>query len=341
MSQMSNHTKPITRRQFLRITAFTAAAGLAWKTGAEWMNEPEPVTETRLLIGTVVNLTVVGPDQAASRRAIVTCLDRMEQLENVLSRFKPESQLTQLNRTGTVENADPALRTLVRLAHDVSEQSSGAFDITIKPLVDLYTQAQQSNGTLPSAEMIEATRQRVDYRQLQVDGTTVAFSQPDMAITLDGIAKGYIVDEGIALLREQGLTNVIVEAGGDLLAAGRKTTGTPWQIGVQSPRAEQSGYLARVRVENQAIATSGDYMQPYSADFKHHHIIDPRTGYSSPELAGVTVLAPDTAQADALATAAMVLGPDAGQALIKQLPGCEALFVTKTLDIVTTSGFNV
>lgn len=338
---MSNHTKPITRRHFLRITAFTAVAGLALKTGVEWMNEPEPVTETRLLMGTVVNLTVVGTDQATARCAISACLDHMQQLENILSRFKPESQLAQLNRAGVVENADPALHTLIRLAHDVSEQSNGAFDVTIKPLVDLYAQAQQSNGALPSTMQIEAARQRVDYCQLQVDGTTVAFSQPDMAITLDGIAKGYIVDEGIAILREQGLTNVIVEAGGDLLAAGRKTTNTPWRIGVQSPRVEQSGYLARVRLENQAIATSGDYMQAYSADFKHHHIIDPRTGFSSPELAGVTVLASNAAQADALATAVMVLGLDAGQVLINKLSGCEALFVTKTLDVVTTSGFNV
>lgn len=336
---MSNHPKPITRRQFLHITAFTAAAGLAWKAGLEWMNEPASVTETRLLMGTVVNLTVVGADQTAARGAIVACLDHMQQLENILSRFKPESQLAQLNRAGAVENADPALCTLIRLANAVSEQSAGAFDITIKPLIDLYAQTQQLNGTLPPADKIAAAQQCVDYRQLQVDNATVAFLRPNMAITLDGIAKGYIVDEGIAILRAHGLTNVIVEAGGDLLAAGRKTANTPWQIGVQSPRAEQSGYLARVSLEDQAIATSGDYMQTYSPDFRHHHIIDPRTGYSSPELSGVTVLSSSAAQADALATAVMVLGLDAGQALIRKLPGCEALFVTKTLDIVTTSGF--
>lgn len=339
----SIQTKHISRRQFLRITAYTAAAGLALKTGIGWLEESalETVSETRLLMGTVVNLTVVSADPADAQQAITACLDHMAALETILSRFKPESQLSLLNRDGRLHNADPALLHLVAYANDVSVQSDGAFDITIKPLVDLYAQVQSANGQLPTVDQIAEVIRRVDYRQLIVNGTSVAFAQPGMSITLDGIAKGYIVDEGITVLRERGFANVIVEAGGDLLASGRKSAITPWRIGVRAPRADQPGFLARISLEDQAIASSGDYIQAYSADFKHHHIIDPRTGFSSPELAGVTVVASNTAQADALATATMVLGLEAGMDLINSLPGCEALFVTKSLEVVSTQGMSL
>ena len=103
-----------------------------------------------------------------------------------------------------------------------------------------------------------------------------------MGITLDGIGKGYIVDAGTAVLREHGFSNVLVEAGGDLMASGKKEAAQPWRVGVQPPRPQTDKVLARFNLNNQAAATSGDYMQPFSADLSQHHILDPRTGYSAP-----------------------------------------------------------
>jgi thiamine biosynthesis lipoprotein len=216
------------------------------------------------------------------------------------------------------------------------ELTDGAFDVTIKPLVELYRSSQQG---LPEASQILAAARLVDYTQLQISSDLVEFSTPGMQITLDGIAKGYIVDQGTAELRTLGYQNVLVEAGGDLLAAGQKAADAPWKIGIQSPRSARPGLLAKVALSDQAAATSGDYMNAFTEDLDHHHIIDPRTGVSSPELASVTVVGKTAMQADALATALMVLGVSDGLALIETLPGVEAYLVMKDLTTSQTSGF--
>jgi len=161
-----------------------------------------------------------------------------------------------------------------------------------------------------------------------------------MAITLDGIAKGYIVDAGTDVLTKLGFKNVFVEAGGDLMASGKKENDDPWKIGIQSPRQEQPGLLAKISVSDRAVATSGDYYQYFSADMRHHHIIDPRVGFSAPELASVTTVSEKAIHSDALATAVMVLGPEIGLRLIESLPTVEACLLTKNLEIVVSSGFH-
>jgi thiamine biosynthesis lipoprotein len=160
-----------------------------------------------------------------------------------------------------------------------------------------------------------------------------------MSITLDGIAKGYIVDAGVGVLKRLGYQSVFVEAGGDLMATGAKESGAPWKVGVQSPRQEQSHMIASFDVSEQAVATSGDYMQFYSPDLVHHHIIDPRIGFSPSEIASSTVIASTCLQADALATAVTVLGIDKGLELINMLPDVEALLVAKDMQEYSSTGF--
>ncbi len=268
--------KQISRRNFLKIIAVGAMAGATAKLGLDALSVPERVSATRLLMGTVVNLTIVSDDRVAAQSAIETTLARMSELESVLSQFQPESQLSQLNRSGHLDDTSPALLGLITQAQTLSNLSGGAFDITVKPLVDLYQRHQAENGELPPAAEIEAALALVDYRQIQVDGAQIAFAQPRMSITLDGIDKGYIVDEGVSVLKALGFDNVLVEAGGDLLASGQKSAEEAWQIGVQSPRKAQSGLLEKLAVKDKAVATSGDYMQAFSADMRQHHIIDPR-----------------------------------------------------------------
>ena len=159
-----------------------------------------------------------------------------------------------------------------------------------------------------------------------------------MQITLDGIGKGYVVDRGVDVLRQRGFGSVFGEAGGDLVAGGEPGPGDPWRIGIRSPRRPLS-LQARFDTRDRAVATSGDYMQPFAADYSQHHILDPRTGYSAPELASSTVVAGDAATADALATLVMVLGPVRGRALLEDLPDCEGYLIRKDLAVVQTSGF--
>jgi thiamine biosynthesis lipoprotein len=325
--------KKLPRRQFLQMLALGGTAGVGLKLGLDQLRLGRAVSGTRMLMGTVVNITAVSYDTALAEWAISSSFERMQALEYELSRFIPESQLARLNREGRLSGAGPALLELIRQSRSLSELSDGAFDITMKPLLDLY---QAKPGTLPAAGQIESALALVDHRQLEVEGDRVSFKQPGMSITLDGIAKGYIVDQVVACFRELGFPNVLVEVGGDLMGLGRSASDSGWKIGLQSPRAVIGSLAARFSIQDRAIATSCDYLQAFTADFMNHHIIDPHSGHSSPELASASVLAPTVALADGLATALMVMGRR-GLEVIRTLDGCEAYAITKDLQVLKTS----
>lgn len=300
-------------------------------------------------MGTNLHLHILGDDLESAEAAADATIDRMRQLEDILSRYIPESELSRLNTTGRIDDASDALLDVVSLAHRISSLGDGAFDMTIQPVYQLYDHAavaeRGSRGTvgvsdLPPREVIEEALERVDYRKLRVDGRSVSFEQPGMRITPDGIGKGYIVDRGVQVLHERGFPNVLVDAGGDLVAAGSKGDDGPWRIAIRNPRPGLAIH-ASFDAESQAVATSGDYMQPFTLDYSFHHILDPRTGRSAPELSSSTVIAPDAATADALATLTMVMGPVRGRALLEEMVGCEGYFLSKDLEVTRTSGFPV
>jgi thiamine biosynthesis lipoprotein len=336
LRQTPKQNEAITRRDVLRILAVAGVGGAAWKLGLFGRGRG-PVSRTRTLMGTEVNLTVLGDDPELAARAAESTLQHMADLESVLSRYQAASQVSQLNRTGRIDNPSDALLDVLRLAEKVAGLGDSGFDITVQPALDLYARTRQSGGKAPAPESIEQALDLIDHRAVRVTDSAVTLDGAGMAITLDGIGKGYIVDRGVATLRDQGFVNVFVEAGGDLVAAGDKGPGRPWTVGIRSPRG--LALQARFDATNRAVATSGDYMQSYSPDFAQHHIIDPRTGTSAPELASSTVIASDAATADALATLCMVLGSGRARALLEDLPGCEGYFVSKTLEVSRTSGF--
>lgn len=332
--------KQISRRRFLRLVAWGAGAGLAMQLGQFREMKPQSVIETRLLMGTVIHLTVLTDDRSAAQRTVTASLQQMAQLESVLSRFLPDSQLSQLNRTGYLKQPHQALLGLLQQAHTVSEASGGAFDVTVGPLLTLYEQYRNQGNSLPPEKLIREKLARVNYRCLIIEDNYLSLAMPGMAITIDGIAKGYIVDRGVEVLRQSGYPNVLVEAGGDLLASGQKTPQGPWEIGIQAPRSLQGEFVTTIGVQNQAVATSGDYMQLFSPNFQHHHIVNPHSGRSPAELASSTVIAPSATLADALATTLMVLSPREGLSLIERWPACEALLITKDLQMLKSSGLS-
>lgn len=328
--------KVINRRQFLKIFAISGIAGLSLKLSSSMQVNLKTNSETRLLMGTLVNLTVVTADALTGKTAIQACFEHMSKLEAVLSRYNPNSEVSILNRQGYLTRAAPSLIEILKLSKTFSLMSGGAFDITIKPILDLYAQNHTSNANLPSKDELTLAKSLVDYHNVIVEGDQVSFTKPGMEISLDGIAKGYIVDQGVSILRQLGFDSILVEAGGDLYASGDRNPGMRWNIGVRSPRGVSTDLLTNISVTNQSVATSGDYMNTFSPDFNHHHIIDPHTGHSNKELSGVTVIYPHTAGADALATSIMVLGVDKGLELANSLPDCEAMLITKDLKTLQT-----
>ncbi|MEM8884759.1 MAG: FAD:protein FMN transferase [Planctomycetota bacterium] len=338
MSANTDAKTVLNRRQVLRIVAVGGAGAAIWKFGWPRGSDARPVTESRVLMGTQVNLTVLGPDREAARAAVGATLDRMAELESRLTRYRDDSEVGLLNATGAVEGASDDLLSLLSLGRDLHARSEGAFDMTVQPLVDLYRSTLAQHNRLPTDEEIAAARTRVGDDALRVDGRRVSFAKPGMALTLDGIGKGYIVDHAVEELKSHGFGNVLVEAGGDLVAAGAKAENRPWRLGIRRPRAAMSNML-RIDASDRAVATSGDYLQPFTPDYTLHHILDPRTGVSAPELASSTVVAPNAALADGLATLTMVLGAERSVTMLAKMDGCEGCFIGKDLAITRTAGF--
>lgn len=324
-------TDPISRRRFLKIVA---GAGLATGVGAGLARRLRPelsaarVTETRTMMGVVVNLTVAAPNTAAAQNAVDATFAEMARLIAIFDHRRPKSPLARLNRDGRLSAPPRELVDLLTLARHYSALTGGAFDVTVKPLFDAH------RAGLP----VEPLQDLVDYGVLHVRDSAISLARPGMAVTLDGIAKGRVVDGAVATLRRLGFPHVLIEAGGDLVAHGRRGDGAPWRIGVTHPR-QGAASLASLSLTGRAAATSGDYAHTFSVDYSQHHILDPRRGRSPAELASVTVLAPTATDADALSTSALVLGPDAGLALLERLPHVEGLLVTKEMTTRHTTHF--
>ncbi|MEZ4633602.1 MAG: FAD:protein FMN transferase [Caldilineaceae bacterium] len=319
-----------TRRSFLTITA---VAGGLLAVGASLDLAPPRgqtiVRQERMLMGTLIHLAVVSPNARRGQEAIDVTFAAMQRLIAIFDARRPDSTLSQLNRAGAVAHPPAEFTQLLQLALTISAQSRGAFDVTVQPVLDARRSGEDDLN--PALAL-------VDYHRLHVDGDSVRLDSPGMAVTLDGLAKGRVIDEAVASLRELGYDHVLVEAGGDLAGSGQRADATPWRVGVAHPR--QSGnLLSTLDITDAALATSGDYMNYLAQDFSAHHIVDPRTGMSPAELAGVTVMAPTAALADALSTALMVLGIDQGTALLTHWPDTSALFVTKSMAQVPTDGF--
>ncbi len=326
----------LSRRGFIQITAVAGGVLLGGKVLIDLLDKSlVEVRETRLLMGTVINLAVLADSHASGAAAVETTFTELERQAKIFNHRDPVSPLAVLNRDGRLSRPPQELVEVLSQSVQISEVSGGAFDVTVKPLVDLYRQSQPE---LPSTDMIDNILGLVDYAQIAISGEEISFSQPGMGITLDGIAKGYIVDAGTAVLRRLGFENVYVEAGGDLMVSGHREEDIPWKIGIQSPREYRSNLMARINLSNRGMATSGDYQQYFSADMRFHHIIDPRLGFSSPELASVTVLSENAMRSDALATAVMVMGVEMGLSLLGNLPGVEGYLVTKSLVEHRTAG---
>jgi len=325
------------RRRFLQIVAVAGAAGAGWALGLHRRHTGfKMVQKSQPMMGTVLNIKLYGPEPAALEEAIEATLGRMLALEKLLSRHDPGSEIATLNQTGQLDQPSPDVLQVLTLAHSIHGKTGGAFDITVLPLLKL-----RESGGHTDREAVNKTLTLVGQQHLRLNRQRVSLARPGMGVTLDGIGKGYIVDAGIATLKERGLASVYLEAGGDLMVTGDKPGNAPWRIGIRNPRKTDTSHMVILKTANQAIATSGDYMQAYSTDLREHHIVNPKTGYSPPELASATITAPTVALADGLATAAMVMGHTKAIALLNSLKGCEGYFIDKALNHYQSNSFSV
>ena len=340
MGTDTNHV--LSRREMIR---FTAVAGLSVALGVPALTalvragRLHHVQRTKGQLGTIVSISVVHPERDVAQAMVSSAFREMERLESILSRHRPDTPVARLNQEGTVGQAPPELTDTLQRALEFSRITDGAFDVTMKPLLDLFTGGVQRAGGLPDPGEIQEAQSRVGYPNLQVDGETIRLLKPGMGVTLDGIGKGLVVDATLEVLANQGAQHVFLDGGGDIATSGRAANGAPWNVGIQAPD-DVDGLLGFVRLRRSGgLATSGDYVQTITDDRRHHHIIDPRTGNSPTELSSVSVAAPTALDADALSTSVMVLGVKLGIDLLEGRPGAEGMLVTKHGEQVLTSGF--
>jgi thiamine biosynthesis lipoprotein len=292
----------------------------------------------RPCLGTRCTIAALHDDRAVVEQAVGRALAEIARLDAMMTTWTDTSEVSRINAlagSGDVVLVSPETFEVLDRALWVARASGGAFDITIGAFKGLWKFDEDNDGSLPRRRDVLARLPLVDYRGLVLDpgrhGARLA--RRGQSITLGGIAKGLIVDRAVAKLRESGLTDFLVQAGGDMYAAGRHGD-RPWRVGIQDPRAGGSQTrsadtsFALLELENGAFNTSGDYERFVIQNAKrYHHIIDPHTGYPVTHTRSVTVLAPTSFLADTLDTAVFVLGPEKGMQLIASQPGVEAVIV--------------
>ena len=229
---------------------------------------------------------------------------------------------------------------MLRAAAQVSAWTEGGFDITFGALAEIWKFDHDQDGRVPGAAEIAAHRARVDYRAVVVDDGpgTVRLARPGVHVHLGGIGKGYAVDRAVAMLRGAGLTDFMVQAGGDLYVAGRAGD-TPWRLGIQDPRGTGGEPFAVVELTDATFSTSGDYERFFVKDgVRYHHIVDPKTGEPARECRSVTIVAREAVWADGLSTGVFILGPERGMALVERLPDVDAVIVTADNRVLVSRG---
>lgn len=285
--------------------------------------------ETGTAMGTVVEITVADASERKARYAIGKAMAELRRIDASMSRHSPTSDVSRINREGALRKVQ-VKKEVFDVIHDsvaISEASSGSFDVTVLPLVDLW--GFDRERVVPNSGLIAEVLPKVGYKNLVLDQKTgsVGFAVPGMGIDLGAIAKGLAVDRAVEKIVASGVRDAIVDVGGDVRVIGARPGKNSWRIGVLHPRRSGT-LLVSFDLRDTAVATSGDYERFFIADgVRYHHILDPAAGQPARGCQSVTVLAHTAAEADACATAAFVLGPEKGLAFLRARRGVRGLIV--------------
>jgi thiamine biosynthesis lipoprotein len=299
---------------------------------AEWIGDARP------LMGTEVSVYLWSDDPEAGRQALEEVFQEAGRIDRLMSTYKDGSEISKINREAAEHAvvAGDELFELIQRSLDISVLTRGAFDITYDSVGQHYDFRERQR---PDAGVVASERPFIDYRLVKLDRAagTVAFKRRGVRINLGGIAKGYVVERGIDILRHRGIRNAIVTAGGDSRLLGDRR-GRPWMVGIRDPR-EDGKVAISVPLADEAISTSGDYERYFEEDgVRYHHIIKPSTGEPATGVHSATVFGPDAVITDALSTSVFVLGVDDGLKLIGTLPDYESIVIDAAGQVFYSDG---
>ncbi len=326
-NQRTKHnSRPVlTLATLLLLSSWSAAV-------AEWVRDARP------LMGTEVSVHLWSDEPEAGQRALEDVFDEAARIDRLMSTYKDESEISEINRVAADRPVAVGneLFGLIQRSLDISVLTLGAFDITYDSVGQHYDFRSRQR---PDADTVESELANIDYRYVRLDRAagTVCFQKQGVRINLGGIAKGYVVERGVEILRKHGIENAIVTAGGDSRLLGDRR-GRPWVVGIRDPRNDGQVAIS-VPLADEAISTSGDYERYFDEDgTRYHHIIQPSTGNPASGVHSATVFGPDAVFTDALSTSVFVMGVDKGLTLIATLPDYESIVIDSNGNVYYSDG---
>ena len=302
----------------------------------------DPYSDEQFLLGTYVRIRVYDKDK---EEALKPAFDRVKELGDKITINQSGSEIDEINQQAGIKpvKVSDDVYTLLKKAYEYSEDSHGGFDMAIGPITQLW-RIGFDDARKPLQEEIDKALQLVDYHKVELNDEekTVYLQEKGMIIDLGAIAKGYITDEVVKVLKEQGVTTAIVDLGGNVYVLGHSPKGEDqdWTVGIQDPNLARGSVLGSIKERNKTLVTSGIYERYLEVDgVKYHHLFNPKTGYPfDNDIAGVTIITDQSIDGDGLSTAIFAMGVKDGLAYIedKLNDGTEAIFVTKEDKVYVT-----
>ena len=287
----------INRRKFLNITAMTLA--LPFCSNSLFANLQEKITWTGIALGADSNMTLFHKDKSYAKDSLNICINEIKRLENIFSLFDNNSSISQLNKEGYILNPPKELVEVLNFANNISENTNGAFDVTVQPLWIIHKSYSKHKNIDRLNDEIQKVKNLISYKNIEINKNKIYFKKENMQITLNGIAQGYITDKITNILEQRGFTNVLVNLG-EFNSIGGYDENRDWNIA--TPYLNDIKYL---KLNNNAVASSGGYGTRF--DEKYHHLFDVNTGTSANYINSVTIKASNAMLADALSTAVFVM----------------------------------
>jgi thiamine biosynthesis lipoprotein len=289
-------------------------------------------------MGTFVNITIVDSSRDKADEVQEEAFTRMGESVKLFDRHATDTPVSWLNAKGSLHDISPEIAAILYQSAYFNHISKGAFDITVLPLLELYQETFAKTGTPPTLQQVKEKIALIDANKVKMDKQGVRFLKEGMQITLDGIAKGYIVDQAANLIERRGIKYALINAGGDIRAIGGNGPEKAWKIGVKDPWGKRK-YVEVLELSNGAVATSGNYEVYFDKEKRHHHIIDTATGDSPRQTVSATVVAPTVMEADALSTAMFVLPPHESIHFAQALVDIETMIIARGGRTFRSSGW--
>ncbi|MRN44044.1 MULTISPECIES: FAD:protein FMN transferase [unclassified Brucella] len=319
----------ITRRRVL-VGGAVAATFSILPRFAFAQGEQQPAIWQGQALGAPAKIILYHPDRKVAERLVGESAREAERLENIFSLYRPDSEIARLNHTGALASPAPEMVELLGICRTCWQLSDGLFDPTVQPLWQcLRKHFSQANPAPegPSRAEWDAALAKIGFDHVLFNAERIAFTKPGMALTLNGIAQGYVTDRVVGLLRDAGVSEALVDMG-EYRAIGGQPDGKPWRIGIADLEAGAAPEEF-IDIMDQALATSSFAGFQFEESGRFNHLLNPKTGYSAALYRRVTVVAPDTAMADALATAFSLMEPAQIKETLKKLPGIFAYTVSR------------